>query len=143
MRKLSRRLRAAEAEKQEDPERQAGEVSTDAADAPSETPAAALTHLDSGTRFELGGSEPILVGRRDPITGIEPQVDLTAIDPERSCSRQHAKIVCDGESFLLVEDIGTTNGTFLNGTRLATGVPGEIRHGDKLRFGTVSLTFEI
>jgi len=143
MRKLSRRLRAVEAEKRESRSGLTEKNQAEVAASVESAVTASLIHCDSGTKFEVTGDVPVLVGRRDPITGIEPQVDLTAIDPERSCSRQHAKIVREGQDFLLIEDIGTTNGTFLNGMRLATGVPGEIRHGDKLRFGTVSLTFEI
>ena len=33
------------------------------------------------------------------------------------------------------------NGTFLNGTRLETGVPVEIQRGDEVRFGLVNLDF--
>jgi len=100
-----------------------------------------LVHLGTGVIFSLLRDETSLVGRRDPITGLKPTVDLTPIDPERSCSRQHARISHDGESFLLSEDISTTNGTFLNEDRLSPGVPARMRSGDRVRFGLVTLEF--
>jgi CRP-like cAMP-binding protein len=133
MRKLSRRLRESDrvirSLRGEAVAKDAVSQEATAVDAsPSISPR--LTHRKSGSSFY-------------PITGIQPEVDLSGVDPERSCSRQHAKIFPDGSRYLLVEDIGTTNGTFLNRTRLETGVPTEIRSGDELRFGLVTLDFEV
>jgi pSer/pThr/pTyr-binding forkhead associated (FHA) protein len=83
------------------------------------------------------------VGRRDPVTGIFPDVDLTPVDNQRSVSRRHAKIYRRGAKFFLAEEIGTMNATFLNGNRLETGVPGEIAPGAELRFGVVVLRLEV
>lgn len=100
-----------------------------------------LIHPGTGMVFPLLDGEISLVGRRDPITGIKPIVDLTSIDPERSCSRQHAKILHRDGTYFVVEDVGTTNGTFVNETRVGTGVPERIGEGDKVRFGLVTLEF--
>lgn len=141
MRKLSRRLREMEFS---DQPQESDELSSVAVQPEtSETaPTAVLVHRESSTSFEIPASGDVLVGRRDPITGIQPEVDLSSVDPERSCSRQHAKIIRDGARYLLVEDIGTTNGTFLDGERLDTGVPVELQSGGEVRFGTVTLSFE-
>jgi len=93
--------------------------------------------------FYLNRDAETLVGRIDPVTGIRPDVDLTNLDGPRSVSRRHAKIVqADGE-FQVVEEIGTMNGTFVNGSRIATGTPTPLRDGDRLRFGLVDLTFRV
>ena len=63
------------------------------------------------------------------------------MDGQRSTSRRHAKVLRKGERFFVVEEIGTMNGTYLNGSRIETGTPVEIRHGDELRFGVVNLRF--
>jgi CRP-like cAMP-binding protein len=146
MRKLSRRLRESDrvirSLRGEAVAKDAVSQEATAVDAsPSISPR--LTHRKSGSSFSFPPNETVAIGRRDPITGIQPEVDLSGVDPERSCSRQHAKIFPDGSRYLLVEDIGTTNGTFLNRTRLETGVPTEIRSGDELRFGLVTLDFEV
>ena len=115
---------------------------------PKSKPAAAvgvherLLHEKSGMEFHLAGGAETMIGRRDPVTGIDPDVDLTPVDTQRSISRRHAKIYRRGEKFFLCEEIGTMNGTFANGTRLETGVPTEIRFGDEVRCGLVNLRFQ-
>ena len=100
-----------------------------------------LGHAESGTVFALPANGSVTIGRQDPVTGISPDIDLTSVDPERSSSRRHAKIYREGQMYLLVEDIGATNGSFLNGKRIRTGVPVEIKSGDQVRFGLVELSF--
>jgi CRP-like cAMP-binding protein len=96
-----------------------------------------------GADFFLNEEGDTTVGRVDPVTGLRPDVDLTALDTQRSVSRRHAKIVRLGSEFEVVEDIGTMNGTFVNGRRIATGNPIRLRDGDKVRFGLVDLTFRV
>jgi CRP-like cAMP-binding protein len=93
--------------------------------------------------FYLNRDAETLVGRIDPVTGIRPDVDLTNLDGPRSVSRRHAKIVREDGEFRVVEEIGTMNGTFVNGTRIATGSPMPLKDGDRLRFGLVDLTFRV
>lgn len=102
-----------------------------------------LTHAASGMEFSLARGAETTIGRKDPVTGIFPDVDLTPIDSQRSISRRHAKIYRRGTKFFLAEEIGTMNATFLNGARLDTGIPAEMKPGDELRFGVVSLRFEV
>ena len=70
-------------------------------------------------------------------------VDLTNLDGPRSVSRRHAKIIRPNGEFQVIEEIGTMNGTFVNGTRIVTGQPVPIKDGDRIRFGLVDLTFRI
>jgi DNA-binding winged helix-turn-helix (wHTH) protein len=53
-------------------------------------------------------------------------------------SRRHARIVVDADSATL-EDLGSKNGTFVNGVRIAAAVP--LRDGDVVRLGAVELVF--
>jgi CRP-like cAMP-binding protein len=102
-----------------------------------------LLHVASGMEFPLTVGPETTIGRRDPVTGIFPDVDLTPVDSQRSVSRRHAKIYRRGAKFFLAEEIGTMNSTFLNGNRLETGVPGEIHPGAEVRFGVVVLRLEV
>jgi len=104
-------------------------------------PAQRLVHEKSGIDFPLAAGAETTIGRRDPVTGIHPDVDLTPADTQRSISRRHAKIYRRGGKFFVAEEIGTMNGTFINGIRLETGVPTEVAAGDEVRFGLVSLRF--
>jgi predicted component of type VI protein secretion system len=59
-------------------------------------------------------------------------------DPE--ISRRHARLFQQGNSYVL-EDLGSTNGTFINGQRLMG--PNVLRPGDTITFGErMSLVFE-
>lgn len=143
MRRLSRRLRELDRRLaiNEAPER-VSPVRTP------ETPAgkatdAVLLHPGTGMVYPLTLQRPALVGRRDAITGVQPQVDLTEVDTERSCSRRHASLYSQASTILLVEELGATNGTFVNETRLRAGVPAPVGDGDKVRFGLVTLELEI
>jgi len=100
-----------------------------------------LIHLKSGMEFFLSLGPETMIGRKDPVTGINPDIDLTPVDTQRSISRRHSKIYRRGGKYYLAEEIGTMNGTFVNGTRLETGVPAEVRPGDEVRCGLVALQF--
>jgi hypothetical protein len=102
-----------------------------------------LVVINSGRRIALEAGADLLVGRKDNQRGIYPDVDL-GLDGgyDAGVSRRHAIIASQGGSFAL-EDLGSANGTFVNGRRLQPETPAPIRHGDELKFGTLILRFEI
>jgi pSer/pThr/pTyr-binding forkhead associated (FHA) protein len=53
-------------------------------------------------------------------------------------SRRHARLSLAGEA-LQVEDLGSTNGTAVNGAVLRSGEPVALHAGNKLRLGDVDL----
>jgi Domain of unknown function (DUF4388)/FHA domain len=57
--------------------------------------------------------------------------------PDADTSRRHAKIVCSAGRFVL-HDLGSTNGTFVNGERVGER---ELSPGDHLQIGANSVTF--
>jgi len=118
------------------------EMPTPVVQAPAEGPEK-LIHTASGMEFPLATGPETTVGRKDPVTGIYPDVDLSPLDAQRSVSRRHAKIYRRQSKFFVGEEIGTMNATFLNGNRLETGIPSEIRPGDELRFGVVVMKFQV
>jgi CRP-like cAMP-binding protein len=102
-----------------------------------------LVSQDGKTEFYLNREGDTLIGRSDPVTGINPDVDLTPLDTQRSTSRRHAKIYQMSGEFYLMEEIGVMNGTFVDGKRIATGSPVPIKDGAVLKFGLVLLTFHV
>ncbi|MBS0570570.1 MAG: cyclic nucleotide-binding domain-containing protein [Proteobacteria bacterium] len=80
-----------------------------------------------------------LIGRPDPATGTKPEIDLGPFDVQRTLSRRHATVLREGAQYSVREDAATTNGTFLNGERLRTGVAMPVKAGDKLRFGSIEV----
>lgn len=116
---------------------------TDGPKAPPD-PSARLIEVASGMIFPLSESRETTVGRIDPVTGIHPDVDLTPIDGKRSISRRHARVRREEDgTFSVIEDVGTMNGTFVNGVRLTVGRPYPVQPGDLVVFGTVQCRFEV
>ncbi len=106
-------------------------------------------------KIEITGAEPLLLktkqeiifGRRDPATGAMPDVDLTPFAGYRmGVSRRHAAIrQSEEESKLELWDLGSSNGTYVNGMRLQPHRPQRLRDGDEVRFGqmTMKLYFQV
>lgn len=80
-----------------------------------------------------------LVGRPDPATGTTPEINLGPFDANRTLSRRHARILREGALYFLREEAGTSNGTFVNGERVQSGVSVPLKPGDKLRFGMIEV----
>ena len=95
----------------------------------------------SGNIFPVFKSDA-LIGRFDSVTGSRPEVDLTNEDQSRNISRRHARLVYKDSRFFVAEEIGTMNGTFLNGNKLANGVLTPIEDGDELMLCRLGLTFK-
>ena len=55
---------------------------------------------------------------------------------DASLSRLHGRIAVDQDGQLSVDDLGSTNGTFVNADRVVTSV---LRDGDRLRLGRLEL----
>ena len=70
--------------------------------------------------------------------GRDPGCDAT-IDAE-SVSRRHARIVLAG-SVITVEDLGSKNGTTINGVRVAE--PTTVADGDRIAFGSVTFLLQV
>jgi eukaryotic-like serine/threonine-protein kinase len=88
-----------------------------------------------------------LIGRRDPMSNIFPEVDLSKYDPQTKISRRHARLWREGDMFM-VEDLGSSNGTSLNTSfneliRLLPHQPRVIAHGDKIKIGDNTLHFVV
>ena len=83
-----------------------------------------------------------LIGRYDSVTGMSPEIDLTNEDQSRNISRRHARLVVKDGKHFIAEEIGTMNGTFLNGQKLPNGVLTPIKDGDELTLCRLSITFK-
>jgi len=96
----------------------------------------------SGNVFPVFKGES-LIGRYDSVTGMTPEIDLTNEDSARNISRRHARIVVKEGKPFVAEEIGTMNGTYLNGQKLPTGVLTPIADGDELTLCRLTLTFRL
>ncbi len=106
-----------------------------------ETSAPCLLHVGTNARFLLSTQKENGVGRKDPVTGLVPAVDLSVVDPQKTTSRRHATLFLRDGQWYVREEVGVRNGTFVNGQRLAAGEERPLSHGDRVRFGLVELEF--
>ena len=84
----------------------------------------------AGMSFPLTGTQTIM--------GREEGIDIVLQDPESS--RQHARVAWQGGQFI-VEDLGSTNGTFVNGIQITA--PQVLNPGDSIGIGQTALVFQI
>lgn len=98
--------------------------------------------VSAGKKFPLSGAESN-IGRWDADGGVFPDVDLDSDDPEAKVSRRHARISLRDGNYL-IEDLGSTNGTFVNrGRRLAPGERHVLKDGDEIIVGKTFLRFRV
>jgi predicted component of type VI protein secretion system len=82
-----------------------------------------------------GRTRLIVFDTQDLTLGRSPENDLSVDDPEMS--RKHAVFKRSREG-CLVEDMGTSNGTVVNGQAVARAV---LKHGDVVKIGEVEITY--
>ena len=88
-----------------------------------------LTGTESTYRFELAPTGTLICGRA--VTS-----DLAIIDP--TVSRHHADLIV-GEGGVTIRDVGSSNGTFLNGVKITDGFAAV---GDTVTFGKIAFKLE-
>jgi pSer/pThr/pTyr-binding forkhead associated (FHA) protein len=93
-----------------------------------EAPAFLLVDADDPERQYPIAAGETSVGRQN--------ADLLLTNP--TVSRTHAKLIVEGDVCSVV-DLGSANGTFINGQRIEPNVPVQLRPGDEVVFGTVRL----
>src|SRR3954468_2261413 len=88
-----------------------------------------LSSSDGVLSFELRTGATLVVGRA-------PNSDIPVIDP--TISRRHAEVECSDVG-VTVRDLGSSNGTFVNGTRVDAS---PVNSGDVVTFGKVAFRLQ-
>ncbi|HEY0003587.1 MAG TPA: FHA domain-containing protein [Pyrinomonadaceae bacterium] len=96
---------------------------------------ARITYADGAREIPLSFKPG---GRRHGV-GRGTDNDLHIAD--ESVSKIHAALLVNREGTLLVTDTGSTNGTYINGRRIAYGEARQIQEGDVVGFGDVEVRF--
>ena len=97
---------------------------------------------DDQLSISLKMAERLILGRQSSHTD-RPDLDLARFKAaEHGISRIHATLECN-ETGVYLMDLGSRNGTFVNGQALAAFNPCYLTHGDVLRFGKLTVTLEL
>ena len=100
-----------------------------------------LVVTGTGATLLLPQQGEVLIGRADPDVTPQPDVDLGPHGGgQAGVSRQHARLLYYPEGWLL-EDLHSTNGTFLNSAPMLPGQPVRLRSGDVIRCSQLTLIF--
>lgn len=109
-----------------------------------ESPPEVLPSGNLTIRFELDGiptERTLHLESKRRISIGRTKENNVAID-HTSVSKMHASLLLNREGKLVVADTGSTNGTYLNGERIAYGKAIEIFAGDKVKFGAIDVELE-
>lgn len=101
-----------------------------------------LYNAERDEYLEIPSSHEFTIGRFVEGQVITPDVDLNPYDAyENGISRLHATIryVPKSQKYYVV-DLGSANGTFVNGYEIPANSEVPIQHGDKIKFGKLEFT---
>ena len=94
---------------------------------------ASLLHLQSNTTIEIASDLNVVhIGK--PNGQIPPDIDVAGFPDSEVVSRLHADIRIEGDAYY-VEDVGSSNGTYVNHTPLVKGNRHRLRSGDRIALG--------
>ncbi len=114
----------------------------DAAEAVAGEGVALVLTSPNGSTLDIPTKDEVVIGREDPISEVFPDLDLTGLGGmENGVSRKHAIIHRSGADYT-VEDMGSTNGTYVNKKRIQPHVPQAIQPGDEVRFGKLAFSLK-
>jgi pSer/pThr/pTyr-binding forkhead associated (FHA) protein len=92
------------------------------------TPASLVIHQGAGAGSEHSVDGELILGRDDATA------DLVISDP--GVSRRHARVMTE-DGAVILEDLGSSNGTYVNGERISGAV--ELTAGDEIQIGATFL----
>ncbi|KPL07154.1 hypothetical protein AMJ86_05590 [bacterium SM23_57] len=99
----------------------------------------AILILGSEKVIHISGNDEVTLGRFTKGQTIIPDIDLSPFQAyEAGVSRLHANIDIKG-SEITIKDLGSANGTRLNGIRIQPHQEYQIKHGDILTFGRLKV----
>ncbi|MEA5573171.1 FHA domain-containing protein [Calothrix sp. UHCC 0171] len=92
-----------------------------------------LVHVQSEQNIELPQNLPVIhIGK--PNDRIPPDVDVSGFSNSEIVSRIHADIRVEGDAYY-IEDVGSSNGTYINNLPLLPGNRHRLRPGDRIGLG--------
>lgn len=95
--------------------------------------------LDNGQILSISDRDEFTLGRISENQPIMPDVDLTPYHAfDHGISRLHA-VIRRVNGAISIMDLASSNGTYLNGARLAANTDTPLNHGDILAFGKLKI----
>lgn len=106
--------------------------------------AAKLIHVQTNATVELPQNVSVIhLGKPNDL--VPPDVDVSGFPNSEIVSRTHADIRMEGDAYY-IEDVGSSNGTYINNISLPKGNRHRLRPGDRISLGKgdlVSFIFQL
>jgi len=95
--------------------------------------------LDSGQILPISDRAEFTLGRISENQPIMPDIDLSSFKAfDNGVSRLHA-VVRNSSGHVVIMDLGSSNGTYINGTRIVPNIEQPLRHGDIVALGKLKM----
>jgi len=95
--------------------------------------------LETGDILPIAERSEFTLGRLSENQPIEPDIDLTPFKAfDNGVSRLHA-VIRHNQGNVVVVDLGSSNGTYVNGLRIMPNIEQPLRHGDIVALGKLKL----
>jgi len=94
---------------------------------------------DSGRKFGFDVAMDELVRRQQSVLIGRDASECNVVLLNTSVSRRHARLSVDGNNILHIEDVGSTNGTSINGEPITPGLIRPLEPGSTLKLGEIEL----
>jgi serine/threonine protein kinase len=102
-----------------------------------------FTVLGTGGLLPIPSKDEVVIGRADPRSKSNPDIDLSTYGGSSAgVSRQHARLLRQPSGWL-IEDLRSTNGTYVNNQPVLPARPAPLNDGDSVRCGQLVLTFHV
>lgn len=102
-----------------------------------------VVQVDTGKPIHVDVAERAVIGRPDASEGHDPEVDLAPFGArDKGISRRHAEIVVLNHQLHLC-DLGSTNGTWLNGQLLYPRQYYKLQDGDLIQCGSLQMVLKL
>ncbi|MEM9907895.1 MAG: FHA domain-containing protein, partial [Cyanobacteria bacterium P01_D01_bin.44] len=105
---------------------------------------ARLLHVQTDAVIELAPTLSVIrLGK--PNDRVPPDIDISGFPDSEIVSRTHANIRVEGDVYY-IEDVGSSNGTYINNLPLPQGNRHRLRPGDRIALGKgdkVSFIFQL
>lgn len=98
---------------------------------------------EEGRAIKLPEASQVIIGRIDSMSSFTPDIDLTPYGAfENGVGRRHLQLSVQGGQ-IIAEDLGSKNGSFINGKKLSPHSPYQLRNGDELCLGTLVMRLQL
>ena len=98
---------------------------------------------EPGRNIEVALNRKLIIGRSDPTSQMFPEIDLAPFGGlEKGVSRRHARL-SSRRGLIIIEDLASINGTYLNGRRLTPYLPEVVHDGDQIQIGSLPIQVEV